>query len=136
MKPLAIALLLLTIACGREDSDSAGPSAEDFDVESLHLKFARIPEGHFHMGSESTRSVDQNPVHLVTISRPFEMQTTEVTQAQWSAVMGSNPSHFRGPGLPVEQVSKPKLAVNLKTAKALGLTVPESILLRADEVIE
>jgi putative ABC transport system substrate-binding protein len=37
--------------------------------------------------------------------------------------------------LPVEQVSKPKLTVNLKTAKALGITIPESILLRADEVI-
>ena len=37
--------------------------------------------------------------------------------------------------LPVEQVSKLKLAVNLKTAKALGISIPESILLRADEVI-
>jgi putative ABC transport system substrate-binding protein len=37
--------------------------------------------------------------------------------------------------LPVEQVSKIKLMVNLKTAKALGITIPESILLRADEVI-
>jgi putative ABC transport system substrate-binding protein len=37
--------------------------------------------------------------------------------------------------LPVQQISKLKLAVNLKTAKALGITIPESILLRADEVI-
>ena len=37
--------------------------------------------------------------------------------------------------LPVEQVSKFKLVVNLKTAKALGLTIPESILLRTDEAI-
>ena len=43
---------------------------------------------------------------------------------------GAKPSE-----LPVEQVSKLKLAVNLKTAKALGITIPESILLRADEVI-
>ena len=38
--------------------------------------------------------------------------------------------------LPVQLPVKFKTAVNLKTAKALGLTVPQSILLRADEVIE
>jgi len=44
---------------------------------------------------------------------------------------GAKPSE-----LPIEQVSQFRLAINLKTARALGITFPESILVRADEVVK
>jgi len=69
---------------------------------------ALIPAGTFQMGSpegESGRDSDET-LHQVTLTRDFLMQTTEVTQAQWQARMGNNPSDFTGDtNRPVEQVS-------------------------------
>ena len=47
---------------------------------------------------------DESPVHSVTLSS-YYMGETEVTQALWKAVMGNNPSRFKGDNLPVENVS-------------------------------
>jgi formylglycine-generating enzyme required for sulfatase activity len=69
-------------------------------------QFALIQAGTFQMGCDlSTNSLDK-PAHLVTLTRPFRIQKTEVTQAQWREVMGANPSNFRcGDTCPVERVS-------------------------------
>jgi formylglycine-generating enzyme required for sulfatase activity len=56
------------------------------------------------MGSENG-DTDEKPVTRVTISRAFWLGKHEVTQAEWQAVMGSNPSSFKGDRLPVEAVS-------------------------------
>jgi len=65
-----------------------------------------IPSGSFAMGSNNGEH-DEIPVHQVNISHPFAMGKTEVTQGQWRALMGNNPSIFSSCGdtCPVEQVS-------------------------------
>jgi formylglycine-generating enzyme required for sulfatase activity len=64
-----------------------------------------VPAGSFEMGG--TGPMDGHPVHHVTLARPFAIGKTEVTQGQWRAMMGNNPSKFSGCGdaCPVEQVS-------------------------------
>ena len=52
----------------------------------------------------STQSDDEKPVHKVRISQLFYLGKYQVTQAQWQAVMGDNPSRFKGGNLPVEMV--------------------------------
>ncbi|MDF0556853.1 formylglycine-generating enzyme family protein [Kamptonema sp. UHCC 0994] len=66
-----------------------------------------IPGGSFVMGSPDTeagRDNDEGPQHNVTVA-PFFMGKYEVTQEQYEAVMGNNPSNFKGAKRPVEQVS-------------------------------
>lgn len=62
------------------------------------LTFVEIPAGRFVMGSpdgEAGRAADEEPRRDVTISRPFWLGKYELTQAQWRAVMGNNPSTFQ-----------------------------------------
>jgi len=74
----------------------------------LGMTFNLIPAGTFTMGSpedEPGRN-DNETQHQVTLTQAFYMQTTEVTQGQWEAVMGENPSSFQdcGDNCPVEAV--------------------------------
>ena len=72
------------------------------------IRFVRIEPGTFRMGSPPTERERRGDevAHPVTLTKPFLFATTEVTQAQWVRVMGSNPSHFRGnAAAPVERVS-------------------------------
>lgn len=81
------------------------------------MEFVKIAPGEFIMGcspSESPYMPDgtyapcqpaAQPAHRVRITKPFEMGKYEVTQAQWEAVMGSNPSFFKGADRPAGQVS-------------------------------
>jgi formylglycine-generating enzyme required for sulfatase activity len=73
------------------------------------MEFVLIQPGSFMMGeapgaAEQT-DADERPRHRVAVTKPFLMSSREVTQAQFEAVTGRNPSHFKGADLPVEQVS-------------------------------
>lgn len=80
-------------------------------------KMVVVPTGTFMMGSNKGSLYgpvptgyllsSEQPVHKVTISKPFAIGVYEVTQGEWKAIMGSNPSYFSSCGdrCPVEQVS-------------------------------
>ncbi len=74
---------------------------------SLGMEFVLLPAGTLQMGSSASEGYhDEQPVHTVHLTRPFYLGKYEVTQGQWQAVMGSNPSLFTGdPNRPVENVS-------------------------------
>ncbi len=77
-------------------------------TNSIGMEFVLIPAGSFLMGSPDTeagRYFDEGPQHQVTFRKPFYLGKFQVTQAQWQAVMGTNPSYFKGRNLPVENVS-------------------------------
>ncbi|KPA18742.1 serine/threonine protein kinase [Candidatus Magnetomorum sp. HK-1] len=91
---------------------------------SLGMTFRLIPAGTFVMGSPSDelgRNSDETQ-YTVTISESFYIQTTEVTQGQWKAVMGNNPSDFDSCGLncPVEYVSWEDAEDFIITLNAMG----------------
>jgi formylglycine-generating enzyme required for sulfatase activity len=84
------------------------PVTSTFDLgKGVTLEMVRIPAGEFLMGSPASDQHVPNsekPLHRVRITRPFFLSTYLVTQEQWQAVTGSNPSYFKGAKNPVEHV--------------------------------
>ena len=82
---------------------------------AANIEMLLIPAGTFTMGCSASNSYAcysyESPTHQVTLTNAFYMGKTEVTQAQWLATMGSNPSYFQPPShsldtnRPVEQIS-------------------------------
>ncbi|MCY2928847.1 MAG: formylglycine-generating enzyme family protein [Planctomycetota bacterium] len=76
--------------------------------KGIAMKLTLIPAGKFLMGSpagEKDRNPAEGPQHEVAITKPFYMGVYEVTQAQYEAIMGKNPSVFKSAKNPVESVS-------------------------------
>ncbi|GHU06259.1 hypothetical protein FACS1894158_12140 [Betaproteobacteria bacterium] len=95
----------LALAAGMSPSASA-QTGKTF-TNSIGTEFILIPAGSFTMGADKNSekaNTDETP-HRVSISRAFYLGKYPVTQGEWVAVMGSNPSQFKGRSNPVEWVS-------------------------------
>jgi formylglycine-generating enzyme required for sulfatase activity len=78
-----------------------------FTVNGIAFSMIQVQGGTFNMGATSEQQKpdnDEKPVHQVTLL-DYYIGETEVTQALWNAVMGTNPSAFKGDNLPVETIS-------------------------------
>jgi len=123
---IIVLILLLIVSCFygyrsyswdpvSKDSDDDGvidkndlfpndPKYQTFD--DLDFQWVDIIPGTFIMGSSRSEDErDQQPQHQVKISKGFEILKYEVIQAQWEAIMGSNPSFYKGEYNPVENIS-------------------------------
>lgn len=79
-----------------------------FTVGNVSFKMIRIEHGSFMMGATPEMDCpndEEKTVHEVTISKDYYMGETQVTQELWQAVMGNNPSYFKGNNNPVEKIS-------------------------------
>jgi formylglycine-generating enzyme required for sulfatase activity len=107
---LAAVVLGVVLLKGRSDSSGSGPQgsssnhAASFEREitnSIGMRLVRIPPGKFTMGSPAggeDRFDNEGPQHEVEITQKFWLGVTEVTQRQFKAVMGFNPSYFSTDG--------------------------------------
>jgi len=78
--------------------------AKELTVElggGVKMDLVLIPAGEFMMGDQLGLGL----IHKVNITKPFYLGKYEVTQEQWKAVMDTDPSYYKGPKNPVEQVS-------------------------------
>ena len=89
-------------------SSSYTPEVRTYYANGVSFQMVEVRGGTFTMGATAEQGSDayddEKPTHQVTLSS-YSIGKTEVTQALWQAVMGSNPSYFKGSNLPVEEVS-------------------------------
>ena len=89
-------------------TSTTSASSQTFTVNGVSFKMIRVEGGTFTMGATPEQGSDvgddEKPAHQVTLSS-YYIGETEVTQELWQAVMGSNPSNFKGANFPVETVS-------------------------------
>ena len=96
---------------GYASSSSLSSGSNEISIpvkNGITIDMVKVEAGTFMMGATSEMQDpygDEKPVHKVILTNDYYMGKYEVTQALWQAVMGSNPSYFKGDNLPVENVS-------------------------------
>ena len=97
---------ILSQKSGASDTEPAGQLQQQDSI--LNIPMVYVEGGTFDMGATPEQGKEacqsEKPVHSVKVES-FHIGTTEVTQAQWKAVMGNNPSSFKGDNLPVENIT-------------------------------
>ena len=94
-----------TQSTSSSSSSVSGAAVETITVNGVSFNMVRVDGGTFMMGCEDgDAEKNEKPVHEVTLSS-YSIGETEVTQALWQAVMGKNPSNFKGDNLPVESMT-------------------------------
>lgn len=94
----------------------------DLMTNGIGMELVHVPPGVFTMGGDwNAEQADENelPKHTVQFKKPFYMGIFPVTQSQWQAVMGQNPSHCIGPDRPVNMVSHTDALAFIKRLNAL-----------------
>ena len=106
-----VAVVWMAIMVFRDISDKPQSFNEELAIpvnSNVYVELVKVEAGSFNMGATSEMEnpyEDEKPIHRVTLTNNYYIGKYEVTQALWQAVMGSNPSCFKGDDLPVERVS-------------------------------
>ena len=106
-----VAVVWMAIMVFRDISDKTQSFNEELAIpvnSNVYVELVKVEAGSFNMGATSEMEnpyEDEKPIHRVTLTNNYYIGKYEVTQALWQAVMGSNPSCFKGDDLPVERVS-------------------------------
>ncbi|MBO4648319.1 MAG: formylglycine-generating enzyme family protein [Lentisphaeria bacterium] len=101
-------LMAATLACGTIFTMTGCGKPGDLILElpnDVKLAMVKVEAGTFNMSAPNGENEVDEKSHTATLTKDFYIGKTEVTQAQWKAVMGNNPSRFKGDDLPVEQVT-------------------------------
>ena len=104
--PGNVALTLVKVEAGTFEMSARDKATEDYKEDNSKQPFVIVDdEGNIDDDSMLSLLFENEVPHQATLTRDFYIGRTEIIQAQWKAVMGSNPSHFTGDDRPVEQVS-------------------------------